>query len=257
LAVFGATGHQGGAIVSHFLSLPNPPYTIRALTRSPTSQKARRLADAGVDVVHADLDHVDSLKRSMQGAEAVFLVTDFFSCPDPGAEHEVAQAKRVLDILAASRTLKHLVYSSLPSISAASSGRYRSVVHFDGKASVVDWLQQTHEELWGKTTVLWVGTYMQLWMQFPHVFAPRKVVNGGGEEIWQWNTVFYPHTKLPLVDVKDVGVAARTILEGGEECMGQTLSLVAPELVTAEEQLRVWGEVVGKDVVFRHVSEEE
>ncbi|KAK3210238.1 hypothetical protein GRF29_44g2072253 [Pseudopithomyces chartarum] len=275
LAVFGSTGHQvrlsftnlafhllrllkGGAVISHFLGLDSSPYRVRALTRNPSSNAARKLADSGVEVVRADLDDLESLTNALKDAHAVFLVTDFFSCIDAGAQREMAQAKRALKVLSESTSLEHLLHSSLPGVRRVSKGKYNAVIHFDGKAEVVDWLRDTHAELWGKTTILWVGTYMQIWEQFKDVFAPKKTITEDGEEVWKQRMVFYPESKLPLVDVRDVGKVVQAILtSGGEYKGGKTVSLVAPNAVSMKDQLDIWGAQVGKQTVFEHISEEE
>lgn len=150
------------------------------------------------------------------------------------------------------------MYSSLPSMRQASGGRYAAVAHFDGKAEVVDFLKATHTELWGKTTVLWVGTYMQFWEQFPALFAPRKTVGEEGRECWVQRLPFHPWTKLPLVDVRDVGRTVRCVLEQGERLKGgTTVNLIAGEAVSVEEQLRIWARCVGKESRFEHISDEE
>jgi hypothetical protein len=59
IAVVGATGRQGGAVV-------------RALTRDPA--KHRELAD---EVIQADLNRPETLKPAFAGAHGVFLVTNF------------------------------------------------------------------------------------------------------------------------------------------------------------------------------------
>ncbi|KAJ4359526.1 uncharacterized protein N0V89_000081 [Didymosphaeria variabile] len=205
----------GGALISHLLSLlPASNPTTSSPNPHPNLPSALKLVQAGISVVHADLEDAASLETALKDVHAVFLVTDFWSCASPGALREISQAKRVLDILSRSSSLEHLIYSSLPSIRSASKGKYSAVVHFDGKADVVSWLQSTHDDLWGKTTVLWVGTYMQLWQQFRDVFAPQKMVEEG-REVWIQSSVFYAGTKLPLVDVRDVGKAAFTILKEG------------------------------------------
>lgn len=252
------TSVQGSAIIAYFLSLPSSPYRIRALTRDPNSPAAQQLTASGVEVIRADLDEPASLVAALKDVHAVFLVTDFFSCPDAGAIRETAQAKRVLDILSTSPTFQQLIYSSLPSIRSASAGKYQAVVHFDGKADVVQWLKTTHGQVWEKMTVLWVGTYMQLWKQFKDVFAPKKRVTDAGKEVWELRSVFWGETKLPLVDVRDVGRAVGAILGDFEGLAGgRTVSLVSQDQISMTEQLSIWGDCVGKEVVFRNLSEEE
>lgn len=62
LAVTGATGSQGGGIVNIMRSVPG--WKVRALTRNPSSDAARRLTEDGVEVVKADFDDKDSLRKA-------------------------------------------------------------------------------------------------------------------------------------------------------------------------------------------------
>ena len=53
IAVVGATGAQGGAIVDVFLNDPllNKEWAVRAVTRDPSKDKAKKLREQGVEVV--------------------------------------------------------------------------------------------------------------------------------------------------------------------------------------------------------------
>ncbi len=62
IAVVGATGAQGGGLVRAILEDKNGPFTARALTRDVNSDKAKELAEAGAEVVAADVDDLKSLK---------------------------------------------------------------------------------------------------------------------------------------------------------------------------------------------------
>jgi uncharacterized protein YbjT (DUF2867 family) len=70
IAVIGATGQQGGAVVRALQA--QGQFNVRALTRN--SSKHRGLGD---EVVEADLDHPESLKAAFAGAHGVFLVTAY------------------------------------------------------------------------------------------------------------------------------------------------------------------------------------
>jgi len=52
VAVTGITGHQGGSVVESLLK--SGTYSVRGLTRDPTSDKAKLLAARGVEIVKAD-----------------------------------------------------------------------------------------------------------------------------------------------------------------------------------------------------------
>src|SRR6266853_1080120 len=71
IAVIGATGQQGGAVVRALQA--QGQFKVRALTRNPG--KHRGLAD---EVVAADLDRPETLEAAFAGAHGVFLVTNFW-----------------------------------------------------------------------------------------------------------------------------------------------------------------------------------
>ena len=76
IAVFGATGQQGGAVVRALQA--QGQFKVRALTRHPA--KHRGLGD---ELVEADLDRPETLKAALEGAHGVFLVTNF---GEPGTD---------------------------------------------------------------------------------------------------------------------------------------------------------------------------
>jgi uncharacterized protein YbjT (DUF2867 family) len=123
IAVIGATGQQGGAVVRALQA--QGQFKVRALTRNPG--KHRGLAD---EVVEADLDRAETLKAAFEGAYGVFLVTNFW---EPGAD-EVKQATAAVRA-AKEAGVKHFVWSTLPDVEVISGGKLH-VPHFTGKAKV-------------------------------------------------------------------------------------------------------------------------
>ena len=93
IAVVGATGAQGGGLVRAILNDANSGFVARALTRKVDSDKAKELAKLGAEVVAADLDDVESLKRAFAGAYGAFLLTNFWEHFSP--DKELAQAKNM------------------------------------------------------------------------------------------------------------------------------------------------------------------
>lgn len=65
----------GSSVVKALLA--DGTFTPRAVTRNPSSEKALKLKQLGVEVVQGDLWDVPSLKNAMSGAEGVFGVTLF------------------------------------------------------------------------------------------------------------------------------------------------------------------------------------
>jgi uncharacterized protein YbjT (DUF2867 family) len=123
IAVVGATGQQGGAVV-RALQAGNQ-FKVRALTRNPA--KHRELAD---EVIQADLNRPETLKPAFEGAYGVFLVTNF---QEHGAD-ELKQARAAVHA-AKDAGVKHFVWSTLPDVEAISGGKFH-VPHFTGKAKV-------------------------------------------------------------------------------------------------------------------------
>lgn len=69
--VFGATGNVGGATAWELL---RRGWHIRAVTRTPESEKARAISALGAEVVQGDMDDRVSLERVFDGMTRVFSV---------------------------------------------------------------------------------------------------------------------------------------------------------------------------------------
>jgi NAD(P)-dependent dehydrogenase (short-subunit alcohol dehydrogenase family) len=68
VAVVGATGTQGGALVRAIASDPDGGFVARAITRDPNAEKAQALKGLVAEVVQADLDDEASLERAFPQA---------------------------------------------------------------------------------------------------------------------------------------------------------------------------------------------
>src|ERR1700688_2845141 len=121
IAVIGATGQQGGAVVRALQA--QGQFKVRALTRHPG--KHRGLAD---EVVEADLDRPETLKAAFAGAHGVFLVTNPW---EPGA----GERKQALAAVHAAKDagVQHFIWSTLPNVETISRGKL-DVAHFTDKA---------------------------------------------------------------------------------------------------------------------------
>ena len=123
IAVFGATGQQGGAVVRALQA--RDQFRVRALSRNP--DRHRDLAD---EVVAADLNRPETLTAAFEGAHGVFLVTNFWE--EGTDEHEQATAA----VRAAKDAgVHHVIWSTLPDVDAISGGAF-NVPHFTGKARI-------------------------------------------------------------------------------------------------------------------------
>ncbi|MEJ2703088.1 MAG: NmrA family NAD(P)-binding protein, partial [Sedimentisphaerales bacterium] len=110
IVVVGATGSQGGGLARAILNDSNGQYCARALTRNPHSDKAEELARLGAEIVKADLDDVESLKRAFRGAYGAYCVTNYWEHFSP--EKEIAQAGNMAEA-ARDAALEHVIWSTL------------------------------------------------------------------------------------------------------------------------------------------------
>src|SRR6201987_932668 len=123
IAVVGATGQQGGAVVRALQA--SGQFRVRALSRNPA--KHPKLGD---EVVLADLNRPETLKAAFAGAYGVFLVTNAW---EAGAD-ELKQALVAVNA-AKEAGVRHFIWSTLPNVEAISGGTIE-VPHFTAKAKV-------------------------------------------------------------------------------------------------------------------------
>jgi len=195
IVIVGATGAQGGSVLNTFLS--DSTYRIRAVTRNPNSSKAQSLASksSSIELVSADLSDPTSLAHAFQDATSIFAVTDWMSIYQDPSTHsarlppdqsinqyactlEAQQARNVFDVASTIPTLERLVFSTLPHVSKKSQGKYTHAYHFDSKAIAVEYLKSTYPELWGKTSLIEMGAYLENYVTLP-LFKPYKDTKTG------------------------------------------------------------------------------
>src|SRR5882757_3274252 len=123
IAVIGATGQQGGAVVRALQA--SGQYRVRALTRNPA--KHPKLGD---EVVLADFNRPETLEAAFAGAHGVFLVTNAWEAGAEELNQALAGVKAAKDA-----GVQHLIWSTLPNVEDISRGKI-SVPHFTDKAKV-------------------------------------------------------------------------------------------------------------------------
>ncbi|RDL35435.1 putative NmrA-like family-containing protein 1 [Venustampulla echinocandica] len=255
IVVVGATGAQGGSVVSAFLS--DGTYQIRAITRRPHSPKAKVLQDRGVEVVSADLNNEASLVEAFKGATAIFAVTDFFepfisSGPEVAVQVETAQGINLARAAAQTSTLKHYIWSTLPNASQISGGKY-VIPHFDSKNKIDAFIKDI-PALYEKTTFLWL-TWFASNVQFP-VFRPALHKPSGKHVLLQpvpQNTPI-----LSIGDqVSNVGHFALSIVKQPDLTLPAKFVLASTDSTTTGDLLKTWGKVTGKETEYLEISLEQ
>src|ERR1700716_14331 len=248
IAVVGATGAQGGGLVRAILNDKTGSFTARAITRKVDSDKAKALADAGAEVVAADLDDVKSLKQAFEGAHGAFCVTNFWE--HFKAEKEVSQARNMAQA-AKDAGVKHVIWSTLEdtreSIPLSDDrmptlgGKYK-VPHFDGKGEA----NAIFTQLGVPTTFLVTSFY---WENFIHFgMGPKKGADGKLAITLPMGT-----KKLPSIAAEDIGKTAYAIFEDGDEMIGKTVGIAGGPL-TGEQMAKSLSKALGQPVSYNAVT---
>ena len=247
IAVMGATGAQGGGLVRSILADPGGPFAARAITRNPTSEKARALAAAGAEVVAGDADDPETLETAFAGVDCAYCVTNFWE--HGSAERETRQAA-ALARATGRAGIGHVIWSTLDDTRKrvplhdtrlpTLQGKYKTP-HLDGKGEA----DRFFEEEAGPTTFLHTSFY---WENFIHFgMAPRPGPDGalvlalplGGG-------------KLPGIGAEGIGRCAHGIFKRGAELVGKRVG-IAGEILDGPGMAAGFARALGRKVTFQDV----
>ena len=246
ITVFGATGIQGGSVVKGILSSPtlSKEYKIRAVTRDPQKKSAQDLAAHGVELAKANLDNEASVKQAIDGSYAVFAVTNFWE--KHSKEAEVKQGKAIADSSKAAG-VKHLVWSALPNVTKMTAGELSAVEHFDGKAEVMEYIDQTKGDM--------VATYFMAGCYMSNI---KGMIRKGEDGVLTIRTPWVAsETKLPLFDAgTDTGKYVAGILSQDPERVNGLQVKTASQWATPNEIVDTLTKVTGTTVKFQEIPEE-
>ena len=227
IAVVGATGSQGGGLARAILADPNGGFAVRAITRDTNKDNAKALASQGAEVVSANLDDVESLKKAFAGAHGVYAVTNFWE--HFSGEKEKAQAKNIAEAAKAAG-VKHVIWSTLEDTRKLMDPsdkrmpmlqeKYR-VPHFDAKAEADAYFAGL-PVTYLVTSFYWDNLYM-------FGLAPKKDDTG----VYSW-TFPMANSKLAGIAVEDIGKVAYGIFKAGSQYIGKTVGITGENLTIDE-----------------------
>jgi hypothetical protein len=254
--VTGITGNQGGSVAKAFL---DAGFKVRGISRDPSKPSGKKWTDLGVELVAGDFDHIETLKSAFKGANYIFGNTDFWTnmgnpkvhqqaaeqnkpASDIAKAMEVQQGKNMIDAIneVAMDTLDLFILSTLSAASKWSKGKYTNAHHFDSKAMVVEYLNETPglEELRKKTSLIHMPFFINNWKSDGAVFLrPRKQPDG----TYLLRVPMSGERKIPMGDPTKIAgnfVVALTKVEPGKTIIASAGMLTMPE----------WCEKVGKQI---------
>jgi uncharacterized protein YbjT (DUF2867 family) len=248
IAVAGATGAQGGGLTRAILADPNGPFTVRALTRDPNTDKAKALSKAGAEVVAANVDDLAGMKKAYAGADAAYCVTFFWE--HFSTEQEKSQARNMA-LAAKDAGVKHVIWSTfedsrksiplnddrMPTL----QGKYK-VPHFDAKAEANAFFTDAGLPV----TFLLTSFYWDNLIHFG--MGPKKGPDGKLAF-----TLPMGDKKLPGIAAGDIGGCAYGIFKRGAEFVGKTVG-VAGEHLTGAQMAAELSKALGQPVVYNAVT---
>ena len=244
LAVFGATGIQGGSVINHVLNDLDlsQNYEIRAITRDVNSEKAKQLKEK-VNVVEGDVLNPATLETALAGAHTVFAMTTPSFGPD-AVEVEYNNAKAIADV-AVQKGAAYIIFSTLPSVIEISNGKYTHVTPFDAKAMAEKYIRG----LAIKSAFVSYGFFMENFQSQPFL-APQKAPGG----TWVLSRHISSNNKIPYINaVGDAGKFIGAILAEPDKYEGKTFCAAAA-LYGFEEIVTLLSKATGKIVVFKQIS---
>jgi len=212
--VTGSTGNVGREVVKQ---LHKRGAEVRVIARKPESANF----PAGIEVVHGDLTDPQSIRKAIKGTDKLFLLNAV------GAD-ELTQALITYGI-AKRAGIKHVTY-----LSVFKADRFRDVPHFASKVAVESALREFSVPY----TILRPAYFFQ------NDLTLKPLLHQMG---------IYPMpigtAGISAVDSRDIAEAAAvTLTEAGHE--GKTYDLVSSSQISGPNNARLWGEVLGKQIVY-------
>jgi uncharacterized protein YbjT (DUF2867 family) len=247
ITVMGATGAQGGGLVRAILADRDSPFSVRAITRKPDSDKALALAKLGAEVMAGDADNPASLESAFAGAHGVFCVTNFWE--HFSAEREGEQAKAMARATKKAG-VKHVIWSTLEDTRKrvplddnrlpTLQGKYK-VPHFDSKGAV----DHVFAEEAAPTTYLLAAFYWENFIYFG--MGPRK--GADGELVL---SMPLGGAKLPGIAAEDIGGCAYGLFRRGTGMAGKRIG-ISGEVLSGTEMATKMSSALGRKISFNDV----
>ncbi|KAM0244885.1 hypothetical protein ACHAQJ_010694 [Trichoderma viride] len=256
ITVIGATGIQGGSVIRALLK--DSAYSLTAITRNKSSDIAKKLASDGVRIIETDLDDIASLQAAFAGTSIIFACTNFFESfikfgNEEAIEIETRQGINIAKAAAATPTLEHFVWSTLPNAYRISDGQF-AIPHYVSKNRVNDFIK-ANSALLQKTTFLWVATYASN-MNYPF-YQPFPIPTAGKNRYIQVQPT-PASVRFSLIGdaTVNVGLFVRAIIEQPDKTLGGKFVCGVTDIMTAGEMLATWASVHGVEAEYVQVDKE-
>lgn len=229
ILVTGATGNVSQQVVQLLLEMgPTTSIQIRAGVRDP--ERARDLAEAGVEVVRYDHDHPQTVAAAFEGVERAFLLVPFV--PD------FAELGRQAIDAARTAGAKHIVRLSAAGADPSADG----------------WLPRNHGQVDQALEESGLGYTI-----LRPTFFQDNIINYSAPTLKSQGTFYGTSAdpKVAYVSTRDIAAVAKEILLRPEPHPGKTYDLTGGEGVTAVELAELLSRITGRSITFTHLTPDE
>lgn len=232
---------QGGGLCRAALSDPKSPWTIRALTRDPTKEKAIALQKAGAEVVACDIDDPASLDKALAGAHGLYIVTAYWEYMS--ADREAEQARKVLD--AGERAgVQHYVWSTFDD-----SMEFFEAMKEEDRVPMINEHYIPHFDIKHKMNGIFpkektTHYYTSFYFENLYVFGMTS------KGVFCANT---GDSVMSLISCEDIGRCAYGIFKAEDEYKCKDV-YVAGDKITSKELMEVIADVTGKPYSYADVD---
>lgn len=232
IAVFGATGTSGGAVMRH---LVDAGHQVRAVTRDPDGAAGRRAASLGANAIAGDLDDRASIRRAIEGADTIY-----FAGPSLSNRWDIGQAVQGINAVDAAIEvgIGHYIFQSALAADA------RGVLSIGSKRAIEERLA----ELPLRTTILRPGFFMENLLRF---FIPTQV-----DGALTFAIPIPPDKENGLIAADDIGKAAAAVIADPDRYVGKEIKLVS-DVGSPASMAQILGEELGCPARPMHIPLED
>ncbi|KAK4501659.1 hypothetical protein PRZ48_007468 [Zasmidium cellare] len=234
LVVTGATGKQGGALITALLSKPTASFEIYALTRNASSPSAQRLASKpNVHLIEGNFSDPTAIFKQVKEPWGLFSVTN------PMDHVKEEKEGKAMTAAAVQAGVRHIVFTGTDR-GVNSETDETTVPHFASKFHIEKDIEQKAKQSNGKLTYTFLRP-VAFFDNMTNDFMGKAFVS-----MWKLNGEDH---KLQMIATSDIGkVAAEAFLnaESGEY-RNQAVALAGDDL-SPREAAKVFKEVTGQEL---------
>jgi uncharacterized protein YbjT (DUF2867 family) len=222
--VTGATGNQGGAVVR---SLLKNGFTVKALTRNPSSPAAQKLKELNAEIIRGDLNDTASYLDQIRDIHGIFSVQTF----ENGTNKEINQGINLANMAKASG-IKYFLYSSL-----IGADLHTGIPHWESKYIIENHIRQ-------------IG--LPFCIIRPASFFENFLIPDVKKRILKGKLASPVNRGIiqPFISSLDIGNVSSIIFQNPDKYLGKTIPLVAEEM-DMEKVSSVFSEALGKEIKYQ------